>query len=112
MSIPVVPAAQGSPAPGASGVVLSAVFGDHDKVLARGPHVLGEWKGTAAVPSGSGRRGTVEGGQESRVCTPRQVLQLPSRRGQTLLGHGHAFPPPARVMAAILLPLPVTPTHA
>ncbi|KFP54975.1 Myelin proteolipid protein, partial [Cathartes aura] len=74
-------------------VVLSAGLGDHDKALARGAHGLGEWRGTAAVPLGAGRGGTAEGGQESHICTPRQVLQLPSRRGQTLLGCGHGYPP-------------------
>ncbi|NXA24964.1 MYPR protein, partial [Ibidorhyncha struthersii] len=44
--------------------------------LARGACVLGEWKGTAAAPSGSGRHGTMEGGQESRICTPRQFVGI------------------------------------
>ncbi|NXK25766.1 MYPR protein, partial [Arenaria interpres] len=34
------------------------------------PRVLGERRGTAAVPSGTGRRGTAEGGQESPMVTP------------------------------------------
>ncbi|KAF1665903.1 Myelin proteolipid protein, partial [Aptenodytes patagonicus] len=55
----------------------------------RPAHGLGEWRGMAAVPLGASRGGTAEGGQESHMCTPRQVLQLPSRRGQTLLGHSH-----------------------
>ncbi|NXN63265.1 MYPR protein, partial [Himantopus himantopus] len=46
------------------------------RVLARGARVLGERKGTAAAPSGSGWRGTMEGGQESRICTPRQFVGI------------------------------------
>ncbi|NXL13358.1 MYPR protein, partial [Setophaga kirtlandii] len=42
--------------------------------------------GTAVVPSGAGWGGTMEGGQESHADTLRQLLQLPSRRDQTLLG--------------------------
>lgn len=46
------------------------------------------------VPSGAGWGGTMEGGQESHADTPRQLLQLPSRRDQTLLGRGHGYSPP------------------
>lgn len=91
MSIPVVLAAQDSPAPGAHGAlgfVLSPVLGDHDKVLARGPRGLGERKGTAAVPSRAGWGGTTKGGQETNICTPRRVFQLLSCSNQTLLGCG------------------------
>lgn len=91
MSIPVVLAAQDSPAPGthgALGVVLSPVLGDHDKVLARGPRGLGERKETAAVPSRACWGGTTKGGQEMNICTPRRVFQLLSCRDQTLLAVG------------------------
>ncbi|NWW53090.1 MYPR protein, partial [Pedionomus torquatus] len=89
--IPVVPAPQHPLASNAPRVALSTVLGDHDKALARGARVLGEQRGTAAVPLGAGWCGTVEGGQESRIVTPRRVLQLPSRRDQTLLGCGRGF---------------------
>ncbi|NWZ84100.1 MYPR protein, partial [Poecile atricapillus] len=49
--------------------------------------------GTAVVPSGAGWGGTIEGGQESHTDPPRQLLQLPSPRDQTLLGRGHGYPP-------------------
>ncbi|NWV19884.1 MYPR protein, partial [Origma solitaria] len=49
---------------------------------------------TAVVPSGAGWGGTMEGGQESHIDMPRQFLQLPSCRDQTLLGCGHGYPPP------------------
>ncbi|NXI06397.1 MYPR protein, partial [Pachycephala philippinensis] len=52
-------------------------------------------RGTAVVPSGAGWGGTVEGGQESHIDTPRQLLQLPSCRDQTLLGPGHAAGAPS-----------------
>ncbi|NXP39387.1 MYPR protein, partial [Leiothrix lutea] len=42
--------------------------------------------GMAVVPSGAGWGGTMEGGQESHADTPRQLLQLPFHRDQTLLG--------------------------
>ncbi|NWZ40097.1 MYPR protein, partial [Brachypodius atriceps] len=51
--------------------------------------------GTAVVPSGAGRGGTMEGGQESHIDMPKQLLQLPSCRNQTLLGRGHGYPPPS-----------------
>ncbi|NXH88015.1 MYPR protein, partial [Edolisoma coerulescens] len=51
-------------------------------------------RGMAVVPSGAGWGGTMEGGQESHVDTPRQLLQLPSCRDQTLLGPGHGYPSP------------------
>ncbi|NXD53127.1 MYPR protein, partial [Corvus moneduloides] len=50
-------------------------------------------RGMAVVPSGAGWGGTMEGGQESHVDMPRQLLQLSSRRDQTLLGCGHGYPP-------------------
>ncbi|NXU20878.1 MYPR protein, partial [Pardalotus punctatus] len=50
-------------------------------------------RGMAVVPSGAGWGGTMEGGQESHTDMPRQLLQLPSCRDQTLLGHGHGYPP-------------------
>lgn len=88
MSIPVVLAAQDSSAHGVPGVVLSALLGDHDKVLARGARGLGERTGTAAVPSRAGWGGTAKGGQEMHICTPRRVFQLLSCRDQSLLGCG------------------------
>ncbi|NXO31907.1 MYPR protein, partial [Cisticola juncidis] len=48
---------------------------------------------TAVVPSGAGWGGTMEGGQERCIDKPRQLLQLPSCRDQTLLGCGHGYPP-------------------
>ncbi|NWR05160.1 MYPR protein, partial [Paradoxornis webbianus] len=85
-SIPAVLAAQSSTAPSTPGVIHSAGLGDHDKVLAKGSCGLGEQRGMAVVPSGAGWGGTMEGGQESHADTPRQLLQLPSHRDQTLLG--------------------------
>jgi len=93
MSIPAAAATWGSLAPGALRAVLSTVLGARDKVLTRGALGLGERRGTAAVPSGAGRGGTAEGGQERCLCTPRRVLQVLSRRGQTLLGSGRGYPP-------------------
>ncbi|NWR35174.1 MYPR protein, partial [Tachuris rubrigastra] len=63
----------------------STVLGNRDKVT-KGPCGLGERRGMAVVLSGAGWGGTMEGGQESHVDTPRQLLQLPSHRDQTLLG--------------------------
>ncbi|NXE95151.1 MYPR protein, partial [Menura novaehollandiae] len=51
-------------------------------------------RGTAVVPSGAGGGGTTEGGQESHTDMPRQLLQLPSCRDQTLLGCGHGYSTP------------------
>lgn len=96
LGIPAVLAARSSMAPGTPGVFLSAGLGNHDKVLAKGSCGLGEQRGTAVVPSGAGWGGTMEGGQESHVDTPRQLLQLSSHRDQTLLGHGHGYPSPKR----------------
>lgn len=104
-------AAQGSLAPRPPGIVPSAVLGDHDKVLVRGARGLGDQRGMAAVPSGAGWGGTTEGGQESHICTPERVLQLPSRRSQALLAAA-VVTRPVRDMAAILLLPLVTPTHA
>ncbi|NXX97064.1 MYPR protein, partial [Centropus bengalensis] len=53
--------------------VLSAVLGDHNKALARGAWGHG---GTAAVPSGAGWGGTVEGGQENHMFTPKQFVGI------------------------------------
>ncbi|NWQ63977.1 MYPR protein, partial [Neopipo cinnamomea] len=86
-------AAQGSVAPGAPGIILSALLGNRDKVT-KGSCGLGERRGMAVVPSGAGWGGSAEGGQESHVDTPRQLLQLPSRGDQTLLGRGHGYPSP------------------
>ncbi|NWH78656.1 MYPR protein, partial [Piaya cayana] len=66
---------QSSMAPGGPNIVLSTVLGDHNEVLARGPIAWGS--GMAAVPSGDGWGGAVEGGQETHVFTPRRVLQGP-----------------------------------
>ncbi|KFU89204.1 Myelin proteolipid protein, partial [Chaetura pelagica] len=50
-------------------IVLSVVPGDQHKVLARRARGLGGWRGTAVVPSGAGRGGSREGGQESLVAS-------------------------------------------
>lgn len=81
-------------APATPGVVHSTGLGNHNKVLAKGSCGLGEQRGTAVVPSGAGWGGTMEGGQESHTDMPKQLLQLPSCRNQTLLGRGHGYPPP------------------
>lgn len=77
------------PASTAPGFVLLLCLG----TMTKGARGLGEQKGMAAVPLGAHGGGTVEGGQESPIYTPRWVWQLPSRRGQTLPGHGHGYPP-------------------
>ncbi|NXA12129.1 MYPR protein, partial [Sapayoa aenigma] len=52
-------------------------------------------KGMAVVPSGAYWGGTMEGGQESHIDMPRQLLQLLSRR-DSLLGCGHGYPSPLK----------------
>ncbi|NXL02448.1 MYPR protein, partial [Mesembrinibis cayennensis] len=42
----------------------------------RPAHGLGERRGMAVVPSGAGWGGTAEGGQESRICTPRWFVGI------------------------------------
>lgn len=79
-----------------------------NKVLAKGSCDLGEQRGTAVVPLGAVWGGTMEGGQESHTDMPKQLLQLPSCRNQTLLGPGHGYPSPN--VAAVLLLL-VTPMN-
>ncbi|NXG92682.1 MYPR protein, partial [Stercorarius parasiticus] len=64
-------------------------------VAGKGSLCPGGVEGDGCGSLGAGWRGTAEGGQESRICTPRRVLQLPSRRGQTLLGRGRDLLPPA-----------------
>ncbi|NXK40063.1 MYPR protein, partial [Piprites chloris] len=66
-------------------IILCTVLGNRDKVT-KASCGLGERRGLAVVPSGAGWGGTTEGGQESHVDTPRQLLQLRSRGDQTLLG--------------------------
>ncbi|NXK89516.1 MYPR protein, partial [Formicarius rufipectus] len=50
-------------------------------------------KGMAVVPSGAGWGGAMEGGQESHIDMPRQLLQLPFCRDQTLLDPDHGYSP-------------------